>query len=200
MVTNEGNVASAGGGCKGGAKQISRLRTILRIDPDILHDSRVARLDDASFVALIIMWSRHGAGKRFVTWAQVASSFRGQKDAADRGVPLLEQLGFVEYFRSGLRLLPIEAVTGQPMLSLCREDWSSDAYAAVLNRDGMVCRYCGQHINAGKEQIDHVHPRCQGGGDDASNLVVSCRPCNSTKSGRTPEQAGMTLLGIGGAK
>lgn len=56
---------------------------------------------------------------------------------------------------------------------------------------GARCRYCG-----GGEYlaVDHVVPRCQGGGDELSNLVVACKSCNSRKGGRTPEQAGMVLL------
>jgi hypothetical protein len=46
---------------------------------------------------------------------------------------------------------------------------------------------------------DHVIPRCQGGDDSTDNLVVACRPCNSRKNGRTPQQAGMVLRPIGGA-
>jgi hypothetical protein len=68
--------------------------------------------------------------------------------------------------------------------------WSTKAYKAVHKRDGSACRYCG---SSSRLTIDHVHPRKQGGSDDAANLAVACRSCNSKKGGRTPEQAGMTL-------
>lgn len=70
-----------------------------------------------------------------------------------------------------------------------RRSWSQHAYEEVWGRDDSTCRYCG----AAGESVDHVVPRCQGGGDDAGNLVVACRSCNSRKGGRTPEQAGMVL-------
>lgn len=31
---------------------------------------------------------------------------------------------------------------------------------------------------------DHVVPRSRGGADDASNMVVACRPCNAAKADR----------------
>ena len=59
----------------------------------------------------------------------------------------------------------------------------------AMNRDGGICQYCG----APAEHVDHVIPRCQGGRDEIDNLVAACAKCNLTKSGRTPEQAGMKL-------
>lgn len=74
--------------------------------------------------------------------------------------------------------------------------WDTSAYPEVYARDGWTCRYCGA---ADLLSIDHVIPRCQGGDDSTDNLVVACRPCNSRKNGRTPQQAGMVLRPIGGA-
>jgi hypothetical protein len=37
-------------------------------------------------------------------------------------------------------------------------------------------------------------PRAQGGKTEWNNISSSCRPCNSSKRDRTPEQAGMRLL------
>ena len=50
--------------------------------------------------------------------------------------------------------------------------------------------YCGEQ-NA--NTIDHIIPQLQNGSHDPVNLVWACRPCNSRKGGRTPEQAGMIL-------
>lgn len=61
--------------------------------------------------------------------------------------------------------------------------------AKVLARDSSTCRYCG----APASTIDHVIPICQGGPHAEANLVAACKACNSRKSGRTPEQAGMVL-------
>lgn len=67
----------------------------------------------------------------------------------------------------------------------------------VRDRDGDICRYCGRtvrwHDRKGElgGTYDHVKPV---GGNGLDNLVVCCRSCNSKKGGRTPEQAGMSLL------
>ena len=69
-------------------------------------------------------------------------------------------------------------------------------HAHVFARDGYACRYCRSPEDL---QIDHVIPRSQGGRDTEDNLVVACAQCNGRKGKRTPEQAGMPLLPIGGA-
>lgn len=68
-------------------------------------------------------------------------------------------------------------------------------HAHIYERDGRACRYCGAKEDL---EIDHVIPRAQGGRDTEDNLVVACAACNGRKGNRTPEQAGMALLPIGG--
>lgn len=48
---------------------------------------------------------------------------------------------------------------------------------AVLARD-KCCQACGSSENMA---IDHVRPQSAGGSDDAWNLQVLCKPCNSSK-------------------
>ncbi|MCX6546744.1 MAG: HNH endonuclease [Holophagaceae bacterium] len=64
----------------------------------------------------------------------------------------------------------------------------------VLRRDHYTCQYEGCHRKA--TTVDHVVPLCQGGSTTWQNLVGCCLPCNQTKGGRTPEQAGMTLKAL----
>lgn len=47
----------------------------------------------------------------------------------------------------------------------------------ILERDKSICHYCGGPATA----VDHVHAWSRGGSDDPSNLVASCRKCNSSK-------------------
>lgn len=61
---------------------------------------------------------------------------------------------------------------------------------AVLERDGYICGYCYEYANT----IDHIIPKCDGGQTNWLNTVACCRPCNTRKAGRTPQEAGMTLL------
>lgn len=69
--------------------------------------------------------------------------------------------------------------------------------AAIKKRDRNRCRYCGIKVDwrdrrsSAGATYDHVDPD---GPNTLENVVVACRGCNSRKGGRTPEDAGMTLL------
>lgn len=52
----------------------------------------------------------------------------------------------------------------------------------ILRRDGHTCRYCGAAAPDIPLTVDHVIPVTLGGGDDPSNLVTACQPCNAGKS------------------
>lgn len=73
----------------------------------------------------------------------------------------------------------------------------------VRVRDGDECRYCGRTVAWTDRRsdlggtYDHVDPS---GDNSESNLVVCCRGCNSRKSRRTPDQAGMPLRPISVSK
>lgn len=63
----------------------------------------------------------------------------------------------------------------------------------VFARDNDTCQYCNQRLDRKRLNLDHVVPRQQGGPTNWTNVVCSCRECNSRKANRTPEQAGMRL-------
>ncbi len=63
-------------------------------------------------------------------------------------------------------------------------------------RDGHLCMYCGGTFQQYQLTRDHVLPLSRGGHDSWSNIVSACKPCNATKGGRTPEEAGMPLLAV----
>lgn len=56
----------------------------------------------------------------------------------------------------------------------------------VFRRDEYRCVYCGTPTD--RPQCDHVIPRSRGGPDAVENLVTACKPCNSAKKDRTPEE------------
>ena len=60
----------------------------------------------------------------------------------------------------------------------------------VFQRDDHRCQYCGRQA----ENLDHVIPRSQGGEHSWLNVVAACRRCNTRKGGRTPAEAGLTLV------
>ena len=64
----------------------------------------------------------------------------------------------------------------------------------VYARDRNTCQYCGKSFSRNELNLDHVIPRAQGGTSTWENVVCSCLRCNRQKGGRSPEEAGMTLL------
>ncbi len=61
-------------------------------------------------------------------------------------------------------------------------------------RDSSTCQYCGKRFATSELSLDHVIPRSQNGGSTWENIVCACLKCNIRKGGRTPRQAGMTLI------
>ncbi len=45
-------------------------------------------------------------------------------------------------------------------------------------QSGQICNYCGSPNNL---TLDHIFPQKYGGKDDAENLIIACRTCNSSK-------------------
>lgn len=64
----------------------------------------------------------------------------------------------------------------------------------LFARDNHSCQYCGRAFPANQLSIDHVVPRSRGGPTTWENVVCSCLKCNTSKGGRTPQEARMTLL------
>lgn len=91
-----------------------------------------------------------------------------------------------------------QAENEQKLLSKHRNAFLTDKGLrhALRARDGDLCRYCGVEVNWADRKgrtgatYDHVDPR---GAATMENLVIACRGCNSSKRGRTPEQAGFVL-------
>ena len=61
-------------------------------------------------------------------------------------------------------------------------------------RDRHLCAYCGHQFKDYALTIDHVLPRSRGGKNTWVNTVAACKPCNTAKADRTPEEAHMHLL------
>lgn len=68
--------------------------------------------------------------------------------------------------------------------------------ATLFKRDAYLCMYCGQRHHRHALSRDHITPLSQGGQDTWTNVVTACKRCNSRKSGRKPEEAGMELLAV----
>ena len=66
--------------------------------------------------------------------------------------------------------------------------------ANIYARDEYKCQYCARVFPTQELTFDHVVPVSQGGRKDWENIVTCCVTCNRRKGGRTPHEAGMTLI------
>lgn len=65
----------------------------------------------------------------------------------------------------------------------------------IFKRDKFTCQYCGFISKSIKNlTIDHVHPRCLGGGDQWENLVTACRKCNLDKGNKLLKECKVKLM------
>ena len=60
---------------------------------------------------------------------------------------------------------------------------------AIYLRDGLACAYCGSGLEdeGVTLSLDHIIPVVHGGDNRTSNLVTSCRKCNSVRGNRSLE-------------
>ncbi len=64
----------------------------------------------------------------------------------------------------------------------------------VFKRDNWTCQYCDYKSKDPKKlTVDHVHPKCKGGGYQWTNLVTACPSCNRKKANLSLKESGMTL-------
>ena len=64
----------------------------------------------------------------------------------------------------------------------------------IFARDKNSCQYCGKRYPTSELSLDHIIPRSMGGESVWENIVCSCTKCNVKKGGKTPKQAGLTLI------
>jgi len=64
----------------------------------------------------------------------------------------------------------------------------------VVWRDRYTCQYCAKKFSFVELTMDHIIPKSRGGDKSWSNIVASCKKCNSNKGNRTPEEAKMPLI------
>jgi 5-methylcytosine-specific restriction endonuclease McrA len=51
----------------------------------------------------------------------------------------------------------------------------------IRARDHYRCVYCGVVEGDVRHHLDHIVPRCHGGLDEATNLIVACVRCNTSR-------------------
>lgn len=65
---------------------------------------------------------------------------------------------------------------------------SDNKRTRVFKASGGKCFYCNVTIGEEAFTVDHVWPRCRGGGNDIHNLVAACFPCNKAKGDSLPTE------------
>jgi 5-methylcytosine-specific restriction endonuclease McrA len=54
----------------------------------------------------------------------------------------------------------------------------------LIARDGLLCGICGDFLDPGLADVDHVHPKSLGGSNDLSNLQLAHVTCNRSKQAK----------------
>ena len=68
--------------------------------------------------------------------------------------------------------------------------------ASLFKRDDNMCMYCGSNGSSEHLTRDHIIPTSKGGLDIWTNVVASCKRCNSHKSDKTLKELGWSLLAV----
>ncbi len=60
--------------------------------------------------------------------------------------------------------------------------WPSWFKKLIFERENNRCYYCGKYLDSTEEpEFDHIIPLKEGGTNDVTNIVLSCKECNDTK-------------------
>ncbi len=94
--------------------------------------------------------------------------------------------------RTPFSVFPCPLVIRLAYMAYCPRPRVRLAKREIFRRDNYTCQYCGRESR--NLTVDHVIPRHLGGEHDWGNLVSACPACNLKKGGRTPREAGMSLL------
>lgn len=122
-----------------------------------------------------------------ITWQRaITLIWQGKAEVLEEHEAEIHSISFSMKIPSVLRMLfPIKSRRRAPV---------KFTRLNIFTRDGFKCQYCGNQFESEELTFDHVVPVAQGGKKSWDNIVTACIDCNSTKEGRTPEQAGMKLL------
>jgi hypothetical protein len=110
----------------------------------------------------------------------LARRWRWSADRCRRFVYRLANAGLVKISGTHISYVPIDEAVPSPIDGRWR-----NLREAVFARDGHACVYCG---SSDELACDHIVPRSRGGQNTMANLATACRPCNSSKRDKTPEE------------
>lgn len=72
-------------------------------------------------------------------------------------------------------------ITGKEYDMIKRKKLTKVERLKIYDRYNGHCAYCGQKIEYKEMQVDHLEPLRNGGKDEISNMICSCRSCNRYK-------------------
>lgn len=65
-----------------------------------------------------------------------------------------------------------------------RKSISKSLRFEVFKRDAFKCQYCGSSSPDVTLEVDHIKPVAEGGDNDITNLITSCKDCNRGKGAK----------------
>ena len=163
--------------------------------PD-LPDSFCASGRRAGFRFLAL--DAHGRALEWIGWQDAVCLYARDAVAWTLGESCLTVHGGTSRLsgrRSTMELHPIIAARGHAH-GRAIDPTPALTTASLFARDAHLCLYCGERPARQHLTRDHVLPVSKGGKDVWENVVAACFRCNSRKSNRTPQQAGMPLLAV----
>ena len=101
----------------------------------------------------------------------------------------LEQVNVIEYYENwyvhspSVTLRVPSVVVSKTYVKTARSVKFNKANLCI--RDDFKCQYCNKELDAKNLTMDHVHPKCLGGKTTWTNIVCSCKNCNTIKGHRT---------------
>jgi len=146
---------------------------------------------------LILTLDQYGVPHRWVSWQHACVYVARDLVAWDAGETRFTFFGGINRLtgeRSRLCTSSIIAIRGKALSGVALHPIPPLSNRELFRRDRHICGYCARVFTAQRLTRDHILPVSQGGRDTWMNVVTACRPCNQTKSGRTPEQARMELV------
>lgn len=133
---------------------------------------------------------------RKAKWLNRANSIKNDRFSPTMQSKLHSHIKEIEYIKSILPITKLVFETGQFDMHLMKnpslaspkvKHWGyqkganygfENTKAMVLNRDNYTCQCCrGKHKDS-KLEVHHIIYRCQGGSDEADNLITLCHTCH----------------------
>ena len=91
-----------------------------------------------------------------------------------------------KYRRRNLERYALDASARRARLAGAEGDFTLSDWEDVKQQYANSCAYCG--TNEAPMTIEHMVPLSRGGAHDKRNIVPACKPCNSRKSTKTPDE------------